>query len=84
MNFRVLDSSSTEDAAAWFELWRAWPDREVMGHPEYARLFARPGDRTVCAVGEDPGGTILFPLVLRPLAAESWASPGEKLPAYRG
>jgi hypothetical protein len=48
-----------------------------MAHPEYARLFARPCDRTVAAVGEDEGGRVLFPLILRPLAAEPWAPPGE-------
>ncbi|HEY3446506.1 MAG TPA: GNAT family N-acetyltransferase [Myxococcales bacterium] len=48
-----------------------------MAHPEYARLFARPCDRVVCAVGEGGGATILFPLLLRPLAAEPWAREGE-------
>ncbi|BDG08530.1 GNAT family N-acetyltransferase [Anaeromyxobacter paludicola] len=77
MRFRVLDAASGADTAAWLELWRAWPGREVMAHPEYARLFARPGDRVVCATGEGEGWTILFPLLLRPLAAEPWARPGE-------
>jgi hypothetical protein len=77
MGFRVLDADATPGVAAWLALWRAWPEREIMAHPEYARLFARSGYRTVCAVGEDSGGTILFPLVLRPLAAEPWASPDE-------
>jgi hypothetical protein len=78
VHFRALDASSSHDLAAWTELWRAWPRREVMGHPEYARLFARPADRVVCAVGEDgAGGSVLFPLVLRPLAAERWTAAGE-------
>jgi hypothetical protein len=59
---------------AWIQLWQAWPGREPMAHPEYARLFARPCDRVVCAAGEDEGGCVLFPLILRPLAAEPWAS----------
>ncbi len=77
MKLRVLDAGSPEDLAAWIALWRSWPDREVMAHPEYARLFARPCDRVVCAAGEGAAGGIIFPLVLRPLAAEPWADPGE-------
>ncbi len=79
MRFRVLDSGNADDFASWVELWGSWPNREIMGHPEYARLFARPCDRAVCAVGEEEGGaTILFPLVVRPLRAEPWACPGER------
>jgi hypothetical protein len=77
VRFRILDGGTADGLAAWEALWRAWPDREVMAHPEYVRLFARPGDRAVCAVGEDEGGTILLPLLLRPLSAEQWARPGE-------
>jgi hypothetical protein len=78
VRFRVLDASSPDGLAAWTALWQSWPQREVMAHPEYARLFARPGDRVVCAAGEDGAcGAILFPLVLRPLAAERWAAEGE-------
>jgi hypothetical protein len=78
MRFRVLDGSTSDGLSAWMDLWRAWPRREVMAHPEYARLFARPCDRVVCAVGENaPRESVLFPLVLRPLAAEPWAAPGE-------
>jgi hypothetical protein len=79
VHFRPLDASSPNDLSAWVQLWHAWPRREVMAHPEYARLFARPGDRVVCAAGEDgAGGSILFPLVLRPLAAERWADASEQ------
>lgn len=73
MRFRLLDAADPAQHAAWMALWRAWPDREPTAHPEYVRLFARPGDRAVCAAGEAAGRTILFPLVLRPLAAEPWA-----------
>ncbi len=78
MKLRLLDAGSSGDLAGWIELWRRWPEREVMAHPEYARLFARPCDRVVCAAGEDAGGGILFPLIVRPLAAEPWAAPGEE------
>lgn len=77
MRFRVLDAAAEGDRAAWLAAWERWPGREPFAHPEYVRLFARPCDRAVCAVGEDEGGAILFPLVLRPLAAEPWAAPGE-------
>jgi hypothetical protein len=77
VRYRVLDASVPADLADWIALWERWPGREVFAHPEYVKLFARPCDRAVCAVGEDAEGTILFPLVLRPLSAEHWARPGE-------
>jgi Acetyltransferase (GNAT) domain len=78
MHHRVLDASVPAERSAWLALWERWPGREVFAHPDYVRLFARPCDRAVCAVGEDAGGVILFPLVLRPLSAEPWAAPGER------
>lgn len=78
MRFSVVDAATPDGLRTWTDRWRAWPAREVMAHPEYARLFARPCDRTVAAIGEDEGGTVLFPLILRPLAAEPWAGPGER------
>jgi CelD/BcsL family acetyltransferase involved in cellulose biosynthesis len=77
MNHRILDAANAAERAAWLGLWGRWPSREVFAHPDYVTLFARPCDRAVCAVGEDTGGAILFPLLLRPLAAEAWAAPGE-------
>lgn len=77
MDHRILDAAVPADHARWLALWERWPGREVFAHPEYVKLFARPCDRVVLAVGEDPGGVILFPLVLRPLSAEPWARPGE-------
>jgi len=78
MRFRILDAGSAEGLSAWAALWHAWPGRDVVAHPEYARLFARPCDRVVCAAGDDDEGAILFPLILRPLAAEPWARTGER------
>ncbi len=78
MSFRALYADSAEDLVAWLDRWHRWPAREVMAHPEYARLFARPGDRVVCAAGEDGGRAVLFPLLLRPLASEPWAGDGER------
>jgi hypothetical protein len=77
MRFRVLDAGTPDGLAEWIERWRRWPAREVMAHPGYARLFARPCDRVVAALGEDEGGSTLFPLVLRPLAVEHWTLSGE-------
>lgn len=78
MRFQVLDADRPRDLARWLALWRGWPGREIMAHPEYARLFARPCDRVVCAAGEGEAGAILFPLLLRPLAAEPWVEVGEE------
>ena len=76
--FSVLDADTPDGFAAWSRLWHAWPDREVFAHPAFGRLFARPGERVVGVVGEQDRATILFPLVLRPLAAEPWSRPGER------
>ena len=79
MEFRVLDAALPGDLARWIELWERWPRREIMAHPEYARLFARQCDRVVCAAGEEEGGgAILFPLIVRPIAAEPWAAAAEE------
>lgn len=73
----MLDAGDGADRRAWTDLWRAWPGREVMAHPEYTRLFARPCDRVVCVAGRTGERSILFPLLLRPLALEPWARAGE-------
>jgi hypothetical protein len=78
VRFEVLDAASPEGSAGWLAAWSSWPGREVLAHPEFARLFARPCDRVVCARGEDAGGSVLFPLILRPLSAEPWAAEGER------
>lgn len=77
IRFQVLDAGAPGDRAAWERLWSAAPGREVMAHPEYARLFARPCDRAVAVAAETEAGAFLMPLVLRPLGAEPWAAPGE-------
>lgn len=70
---RFLDADRFEDRAEWLELWDEWPDREIMAHPDYARLFARPRDRVIAALARTPGGGILYPVILRPIAQEPWA-----------
>ena len=74
---RALDAGLPEDLVAWQRVWEGAPRREVMAHPAYAQLFARPCDRVVALHGDFGNGSILLPLLLRPLAAEPWAAPGE-------
>jgi len=78
LGVRFLDASDAGDRAEWLERWTAWPGREVSAHPAYGRLFARPGDRAMCASYRAAGAGILYPFVLRPLAAEPWADPGDR------
>ena len=70
--FLLLDAAIPEQRAQWLDLWRMWATQDVVAHPGYVELFARPGDRVVCAcqVGLDSG--ILFPLIVRPLCSEPW------------
>jgi len=72
LQIRVLDAGRLEDRAAWLELWNEWPDREIMAHPDYARLFARPQDRVLAITSRTAGGAVLYPIILRPLAQEPW------------
>lgn len=74
--FRILDALEPAERAAWLEAWQSWPDREVMAHPEFVRLFARKGDRVLAAVSRTARGGVLYPFILRPLSAEPWAPPG--------
>jgi hypothetical protein len=71
-----LDASRPEDYQKWVDLWWEWPGRDIMAHPDYVRLFARPEDRALAAVLRTAGGGILYPFLLRPLAAEPWAPAG--------
>ena len=58
-HIEFLDPARARDRAAWLELWNRWPDREVMAHPDYVRLFARPVDRVVAAAFRSDDGGIL-------------------------
>jgi hypothetical protein len=73
-----LDASSARDRKRWMELWSRWPQRDVMAHPEYGRLFARPQDRVIAAALQTASGGILYPSIVRPLAAEPWAPKGAR------
>ena len=74
---RGLDSASLADRAEWLALWESWPARDIMAHPDYLRLFARPGDRVVAASMRTAQGGVLYPLIMRPIASEPWAGPQE-------
>ncbi len=74
LDVRFLDAARAQDAKSWLELWEGWPDREVMAHPRFVRLFARPGDQVVCAAARTPSGGVLYPLIVRPIAGEPWAA----------
>jgi len=74
---RVLEASDALGHQEWLRRWRSWPEREPMAHPAYVKLFADPSGRAVCAVAGDEAAGVLYPLVLRPLALEPWAGPGE-------
>src|SRR5512140_612349 len=71
-----LDPAEPEDRASWLQLWNRWPDREIMAHPDYVKLFARPQDRVVAATLRCDAGGILYPFIVRPLAAEPWGAGG--------
>src|SRR5580765_5770389 len=76
LNLRILDADRLEDRADWLELWDEWPEREIMAHPDYARLFARPQDRVLAVTALCAGGAVLYPIILRPLAKEPWGLDG--------
>jgi len=69
-----LDPADPGDRATWLELWNRWPDREIMAHPDYVRLFARSQDRVIAATLQTDEGGILYPFIVRPLAAEPWGA----------
>ncbi|MER3423097.1 MAG: methicillin resistance protein, partial [Nitrospiraceae bacterium] len=71
--FQILDARVPEDRDEWLARWSAWPNRECTAHPAYSELFARSCDKALCAALGGAGGGILFPFILRPLAAERWA-----------
>lgn len=76
IHLEFLDGSTPEEYRAWVRHWDTWPDREVMAHPVFVSLFARPGDRVVGIAAQTPsGGGVLYPLIVRPFSREVWASP---------
>ena len=74
--FAVLDAAVPPDRDTWIQLWESWPDREVMAHPEFVRLFAQEGQQVLAAAARGERGGVLYPFILRPLASEPWNPPG--------
>lgn len=72
--FTVLDSTKVEQRTRWVDVWESWPNREPVAHPGYLELFAKPGERAVCAVQMNSDGGVIYPFILRPLAALEWAT----------
>lgn len=75
--FQILDAARPEDEKIWLRLWEAWPAREVFCHPAYCRLFSRESESVLCAADGDEDGAVLYPFLLRPIAAEPWSEAGE-------
>jgi len=75
LHVRILDAGTAGDLQAWLDLWHRWPGREVMAHPSYVRLYARPQDRVLAAVVPTARGGILYPFIARPLSLEAWSPP---------
>ena len=73
-----LDAASPEARKTWIDLWESWPDREMMAHPAFVSLFARPGDSVVAAACRTAGGGILYPVIVRPFSQEPWSDAGTK------
>jgi len=71
--FLLLNAAVPEQRAQWLDLWHRWPMQDVVAHPGYVELFARPGDQVICACQTGPENGILFPLIVRPLCSEPWA-----------
>lgn len=72
-SFRVLNAMIPEEHRDWINYWDKWPGHEVSAHPNYVKLFVRPGDQPLCAIWSSPEGMVLFPFILRPLTIEPWA-----------
>jgi len=70
-----LDAALPQERKRWLDLWSSWPQRDIMAHPDYVRLFARPQDRAVGVALRTATGGILYPVIVRPIAAEPWAGP---------
>ena len=70
--FKFCSASASDDRNAWLQAWSHGTEREPFAHPSYVTLFARPDDEACCASLRSRHGTVLFPLVVRSIAAEPW------------
>jgi hypothetical protein len=76
LEFSVLNADVPLERATWIQLWEHWPQREVMAHPEFVRLFTRDGQKVLAAAARGRQGGALYPFIQRPLQAEPWCPSG--------
>jgi hypothetical protein len=74
MPLHVLEAANREQRTRWLSVLRRWPDREVFADPAYVELFLAEGERAVALYFDGNHGTVLFPLILRPLGTLSWCN----------
>jgi hypothetical protein len=71
--FQILHGDVPAERQSWLDLWTEWPRREAFAHPSFVESFLAPGQQSLCAVQRTEAGAVLLPLILRPLANESWS-----------
>lgn len=72
--FHVLQAAVPEERNHWLDLWLRSPHREPFAHPAYVELFARDTEHALCACYQEPGATVLYPVIRRFLSNEPWAA----------
>lgn len=68
--FAVWDAADPKGFESWVSHWESWPGREVYAHPEYVCLFSDEASRALCAAWRSDRGCVLYPFLLRDIAAE--------------
>ena len=74
--FAVWDAADPKGYENWVSLWESWPGREVYAHPNYVRLFSNEASRALCGAWRSARGCVLYPFLLRDLAAEPFCGEG--------
>lgn len=67
MKLTVWNAREPRDREQWIARHASWDGREVFAHPEYVALFAREQDTPLAIYAEEPGGFVLYPVILRPI-----------------
>ncbi|MBP1762987.1 MAG: hypothetical protein H6Q65_45 [Firmicutes bacterium] len=76
----ILNADCASHLELWLQLWHLQPEKEIFSHPEFVKLFCRPGDFALCAYLEISDMVVMFPFILKPLSKEKWA--GERCQYY--
>lgn len=74
LELQIWDAADAHDRKAWIDYWTLWPGREIFGHPDYARLYAGPHSRALCAAASADRSYVLYPFLLRALGDEPYCS----------